>query len=153
VTMLIARFRGPLVAIVVLLLSATVAFAAQPSGGPGANGDHGNHGNSGADSSHDVPKASDEDGDDQGTTDAQESPEPEESNDAGPGDTTDANDNCSTDPTGLSAEQLATLSHGSIVCWAAHQDTPDGYANHGAWVSHWAHMGKSKGKGANKPSN
>jgi hypothetical protein len=40
------------------------------------------------------------------------------------------------------------MNHGSIVCWAAHQPTPaTGYANHGAWVSHWAHMGKHGNSG------
>jgi hypothetical protein len=45
----------------------------------------------------------------------------------------------------MTDQELAALGHGSYVCWAAHQPTPDGYANHGAWVSHWAHMGKAKG--------
>ena len=31
-------------------------------------------------------------------------------------------ENCSTDPTTLTEEELAELKHGSIVCWAAHQD-------------------------------
>jgi len=52
------------------------------------------------------------------------------------------NENCSTDPTELTEQELAELTHGQIVCWAAHQDTPDGYANHGAWVSEWARQGK-----------
>ena len=39
-----------------------------------------------------------------------------------------------TDP----ATDLTTLTHGQIVCWAAQQETPDGYKNHGAWVSQWA---------------
>ena len=42
------------------------------------------------------------------------------------------------DPTTLSVEELADANHGSIVCWAAHQETPDGYDNHGQWVSEWA---------------
>lgn len=56
-----------------------------------------------------------------------------------------AGENCATDPTGLSDEELAELRHGSIVCWAAHQDTwPDEFDNHGQWVSSWA---KSKSQG------
>ena len=54
-------------------------------------------------------------------------------------------------------------SFGQIVCWAAHQETPEGYRNHGAWVSEWARSqhgspsatksnGKSNGK-ANGKSN
>ena len=35
------------------------------------------------------------------------------------------------------------MNHGSIVCWAAHQTSWDGYKNHGAFVSHWAHQAKS----------
>ena len=50
----------------------------------------------------------------------------------------EAGDNCATDPTGLTDEALAALRHGSVVCWAAHQETPEGYANHGEWVSEWA---------------
>ena len=36
---------------------------------------------------------------------------------------------------------LSAYSHGEIVCSAAHAATPDGYANHGAWVRHWATWG------------
>jgi hypothetical protein len=50
----------------------------------------------------------------------------------------EAGDNCATDPTGLTAEELAEVRHGSVVCWAAHQETPEGYANHGEWMSEWA---------------
>jgi hypothetical protein len=75
------------------------------------------------------------------------------------GDTGDAADNCTTDPTDP-ATDLTTLSHGQIVCWAAQQPTPDGYANHGAWVSSWAKgnhgaqgalKSQGKSKGTNKP--
>ena len=62
-------------------------------------------------------------------------------------DTEDAGDNCTTDPTDP-ATDLTTLTHGQIVCWAAHQETPEGYANHGAWVSEWA-----KGEHGNAASN
>jgi hypothetical protein len=81
----------------------------------------------------------------------------------------EAGDNCATDPTGLTDEELAAMRHGSIVCWAAHQDTwPEEFKNHGQWVSSWAKWkapeedaeaeaatspgnGKSKGKGHAKP--
>lgn len=61
----------------------------------------------------------------------------------GPGDDAD-NEHCATDPRGLTEAQLGELTHGQIVCWAAHQETPDGYANHGAWVSEWARKGKDR---------
>jgi hypothetical protein len=52
-------------------------------------------------------------------------------------------DHCATDPSNLDDTELAAMNHGSIVCWAAHQATwPTIYANHGAFVSHWAHQGK-----------
>ncbi len=50
-----------------------------------------------------------------------------------------AGDNCATDPTGLTDEELAAMRHGSIVCWAAHQDSwPEEFKNHGQWVKSWA---------------
>jgi hypothetical protein len=51
-------------------------------------------------------------------------------------------ENCATDPSSLSDEELAALRHGQIVCWAAFQETPDGYDSHGAWVAEWARSGK-----------
>jgi hypothetical protein len=44
------------------------------------------------------------------------------------------NDHC-VDPTTLSLETLAETNHGAIVCWAAHQDTPAEFDNHGDYVS------------------
>ena len=52
----------------------------------------------------------------------------------------DSADNCNVDLT-QDVSVLETLDHGSVVCTAAHMDTPEGYANHGEWVSHWAKMG------------
>jgi type II secretory pathway pseudopilin PulG len=72
-------------------------------------------------------------GDEVTTTEDTETPEPDETTE----DTSSSADNCTTDPTDP-ATDLTTLTHGQIVCWAAHQPTPDGYANHGAWVSSWA---------------
>lgn len=60
---------------------------------------------------------------------------------------------CLVDPTTATPKALAALTHGAIVCWAAHQDTPDGYANHGAFVSEWArknHGSDASAKGAAK---
>ena len=122
---ILLRFRGIPTALVVLALSASLTLAAQaPAAGNGGAGSY--EDNAGANES-----AGDEDKD-----------ENENETEATDADAGEGGDNCLTDPTTLTAEQLAAMSHGSIVCWAAHQDTPDGYANHGAWVSHWAHMGK-----------
>jgi len=137
VTTLLHRFRGPLVALVVLMLSATVAFAGQPAG-PGKG----------------LEKSSSHADQTVSTTETDETDT--ETTETSETETSSESDNCTTDPTGLTPEQLGAMTHGSIVCWAAQQDTPDGYANHGAWVSHWAHMGKgadaaAKGK-AHKPS-
>ena len=131
-TNLIRHFRGPLIAIVALTMSAGLAYAAHPAA------DRQNNGVTQANSSETAEP------------DASEGPDASESPDASEA----AGDNCATDPTGLTADQLAAMSHGSIVCWAAQQDTPQGWDNHGAWVSHWAHLNKgsaasstSKGKG------
>ena len=56
--------------------------------------------------------------------------------------TSDAGSHCTTDPTKAAPNVLAGLNHGAIVCWAAHQPTPNTFANHGAWVSHWAKANK-----------
>ena len=68
----------------------------------------------------------------------------------------DAGDHCATGPTTLTASQLEAANHGSIVCWAAHQATPDGYANHGAFVSEWARKNHgaaaTDGAGSNAPA-
>ena len=58
----------------------------------------------------------------------------------------EAGDNCATDPTGLGEEELAELRHGSIVCWAAHQETwPEEFDNHGQWVASWAKLKSQAG--------
>jgi hypothetical protein len=123
VTNVIHHFRGPLIAIVALTMSAGLAYAAHPA----------------ADRQNNVVTQAN----------SSETAEPDESEGPDKSETPDSNDtagdNCATDPTGLTSDQLAAMSNGSIVCWAAHQDTPEGWDNHGAWVSHWAHMNKGKG--------
>jgi hypothetical protein len=53
--------------------------------------------------------------------------------------------NCATDPRTLTEDELAELKHGSIVCWAAHQDEwPEWFTNHGDHVNCWAHHGKAE---------
>ncbi len=55
----------------------------------------------------------------------------------------EAGENCSTDPTTLTEEELAEMRHGSVVCWAAQQDSwPEEFENHGAWVKSWAQKDK-----------
>jgi hypothetical protein len=125
------HFRGLFVAILTLGLSATIVLAGQPAGS-----NNGHQSASHADQSE-APDASE----------APESCEAQYASEAHVGsetpDTnapTGSNDHCAIDPTTLTPEQLAVMNHGSIVCWAAQQPTPDGYANHGQWVSHWAKM-------------
>jgi hypothetical protein len=112
------RLRGALIAIVVLALSASLAFGAQaPVGGWSAAGTFERNQNAG--------------GDDETTeTEEEESAE-------------DAGENCLTDPTTATPEELDALRHGQVVCWAAHQtEWPEWFANKGAFVSCWAHSGK-----------
>jgi len=138
------HFRGLFVAILTLGLSATIVFAAQPAGSAQrlaasagqADGSEAPDASEGLEAT-DAPEASE-------APDASESPDGSEtsggSETPGANGPTGSNDNCAVDPTTLTPEQLAVMNHGAIVCWAAHQPTPDGYANHGAWVSQWAHM-------------
>ena len=113
---ILRRLKGVLIAVTALALSASLTFGAQA---PATS-----RGLARTTQAEDTVSGSGDESTDE-TTD-----ETDESSDGG--------DNCATDPTGLTPEELAALSHGSIVCWAAHQPTPDGYKNHGAWVSQWA---------------
>ena len=123
---LIRHFRGPLIAVVALTMSAGLASAAHPAADRQSNN---------------VSQGNPSESADPNESESPESSETPDSSD-------NAGANCATDPTGLTSDQLAALSHGSIVCWAAQQPTPSGYANHGAWVSHWAHMNKGNDAGA-----
>jgi hypothetical protein len=135
---LIQRSRGLPIAILALALSAGLVLAAQPDAASGGLANAASH----AGKTVPVQAAADE------STQGDEDQNPDET----AGDTSEiASDaaNCSTDPTGLTDEQLAAMRHGSIVCWAAHQtEWPTEFANKGAWVSHWAHMGKGKSTSA-----
>ena len=117
--------RGSAIAIVVLAVSASLALGAQPT-------------STGLDtaSSHagkTVPvRAQDE------QTAGDESSNDSTDQSSGTG------DNCTTDPTTLTADELGAMRHGSIVCWAAQQTTwPTWFSNHGAFVRCWAHQGKA----------
>lgn len=121
------HLRPILISLVALTLTAGIAMAAKPSDAGTRQGPK----------AAEVTETVDTDTD-QGTeteTDTNTDPTTE----TAPAASTDSASNCLTDPTTATPEELAALTHGAIVCWAAHQVTPDGYANHGAWVSEWAH--------------
>ena len=143
----IPRRLGPILAgIVVLVLSGGAAFAGQPSDVP-VDGRAVAAERSGLEipPGNAAPTAEDEDGDEDAeaeTAEAEEDAEPE-----GEG------DHC-VDPSTLTPEVLAETNHGAIVCWAAHQETPEGYDNHGKWVSEWArnNHGHQQHGASGKPS-
>ena len=138
------RMKGVLIALVALSLSAGAAFAST-NGLSTATGVSGKT----------VPVATKpETGSDEDATETPDPQETEATQDTKPADTTDTTDtssntNCSTSPVGLTADQLAAMTHGQIVCWAAQQPTPDGFVNHGAWVKSWA-MGFGGSQAASK---
>jgi hypothetical protein len=129
---LFQRLHRVLIAFAALALSAGLAFGAQPDATLSGLA------NASANAGKTVPvKAGqqDESTDEETTEDTDEDVDEEG---AGGG------DNCSTDPTTLTPEELDLLKHGSIVCWAAHQkEWPEWFANHGAHVKCWAHTGKA----------
>jgi hypothetical protein len=145
-TYAVRHVRSLLIALVALALSAGLALGAQaPQPASFGLAKAASHGGQTAGTGDEVTVTED--------TETDETDETTED----PG---DGGDNCTTDPTDPETD-LTTLTHGQIVCWAAHQDTPEGYANHGAWVSEWAKgnhgadaatksNGKAKGL-ANKP--
>jgi hypothetical protein len=120
------RLKGVLIAIVALALSASLTFGAQaPVGGWSAAGTFENN-----ESTENV--GDEETGEDENTDETTE----DTSEDTG--------DNCTADPTTATPEELAAMTHGQIVCWAAQQTTwPEWFANHGKFVSCWAHQGKA----------
>lgn len=123
------HLRPLLISLVALLLTAGIAFAGKPTAvGSG-------HATASEASGVTVPVAgADEaEGSDQ-TIDADEDTEPDQETETNQA---DAGDHCLVDPNTATDEELAALNHGAIVCWAAHQPTPDG-EKHGALVSEWA---------------
>lgn len=119
----LTSFRALIIAIVALIFSATIVFAGQPSSHAGQG-----LANAASHAGKTVPDgASDE------TTETDES---ETETSETESDSSESADNCTVDLTG----DLSAFTHGAVVCTAAQMDTPDGYANHGAWVSHWAKM-------------
>jgi len=136
--------RGPAIAIIVLVFSATIVLAAQSASNGTTGPTTAARGAQSADESaepSDAPEPSDsaEPSDSPEPSDSAEptdTPEPSDAADAGPG--ASANP-CTVDLT-QDPSVLAGLNHGSVVCTAAQMPTPSVYANHGAWVSHWAKM-------------
>ncbi|HEX2625459.1 MAG TPA: hypothetical protein VHL56_00975 [Candidatus Limnocylindrales bacterium] len=129
-TIAIRHLRSLFIAIIALAMSAGLAFGAAAPEASFGLAKAASHAPSSAGSGDEVTAGEDE------STETDSNDETGE--DAGDSaDGADSADNCTTDPTDP-ATDLTTLTHGQIVCWAAHQPTPDGYANHGAWVSQWA---------------
>ena len=120
------HLRPLLISVVALVLTAGIAFAAKPSTPSGLS-----VAAQAAGKTVPVVSTGDENAAPDEETESNEDTDTETNEDSG-------GDNCATDPTNLTAEQLAAMTHGSIVCWAAHQDTPEGFDNHGAWVKSWA---------------
>jgi hypothetical protein len=128
-TVVLTRLRPLLIGLVVLMFTAGIAFAGKPS--TPANGLSVAFEASGKTVPVNAQAEEDEDLDEEVDEEAPEAEEQVEAEE-------EAGDNCATDPTGLTDDALAALRHGSVVCWAAHQETPEGFANHGEWVSEWA---------------
>ena len=129
------NLRPLLISLTVLILTAGIAFAAKPS----------NPGNGHGDGQTVTTRTETTDTETSETSETEtETSETSETKTVDVTTTSTAttsetsNANCSVDPTTATPQVLAGLTHGQIVCWAAHQPTPPEYANHGAWVSHWA---------------
>ena len=127
------HLRPILISLLALTLTAGIAMAAKPSDAGPRHGPKAAEVTENADT--DTDQETDTDTDTETVTETDTDPATQPAPDAA----TDAASHCLTDPTTATPEELSVLNHGAIVCWAAHQVTPDGYANHGAWVSEWAH--------------
>lgn len=126
---ILRRFKGLFIALVALALSASLTFGAQAPASGFALGSAYQAGTTEAGADADANEAEDTETDE----DVDESSDED----------TDEAATCLTDPTGLTEEELAAMSHGSIVCWAAQQtEWPEWFSNHGKFVSCWAHQGK-----------
>jgi len=129
---ILLRLRPLLVGLVALLFTAGIAFAAKPAAPPPGLAIAAEHAGKTVPVQAEEEEAEDEDSEEQAEEELEEEEADEEGEEA-----EDA-ENCATDPTEFTPEELAEVRHGSVVCWAAHQETPEGYDNHGAWVSEWA---------------
>lgn len=140
---LLRRLRGVAIALAALALTAGLAYAAPPPEGWGLT-------NASAHAGKTVPvKAGQLTGEDEDVDEDVDEVEDEEVEDEDVEEDLEGagadGDNCATDPTGLTDEELAELKHGSIVCWAAHQTDElwgEEFDNHGQWVRSWAQKDK-----------
>ena len=131
-TSTLIRLRPLLIGVVVLIFTAGIAFAARPDGPAPGRSIAAEH------AGKTVPVQSEEEETEEEIEEETEEETEEEVEVVELVENAEAGENCATDPTALTPEQLAEVRHGSVVCWAAHQETPEGYDNHGAWVSEWA---------------
>jgi hypothetical protein len=147
------HLRPILAGLVVLVLSGGAAFAGQPTDVP-VDGRAVAAERSGLDipPGNQAPTVDDEDDPDV-EVDEDAPDEDAEVDEAVDGE----GDHC-VDPGTLTPDVLAETNHGAIVCWAAQQETPEGYDNHGQWVSEWAKdnhgqglKGSASRKGHGKP--
>ncbi|MCJ7712702.1 MAG: hypothetical protein MUQ32_17925, partial [Chloroflexi bacterium] len=126
-TDLLRRSRSLAVALAVLAISATVAFAAAPQARISSPTPL-------AEKASETPEASE-------TTEPSESPEASE--------TPEASESAEPSEAPKAAEAVETAgtepkdTHGAVVSMAAQMDTPPDFANHGAFVSCVAHMDTS----------
>jgi hypothetical protein len=128
--------RSLVIAITALALSAGLAFGATPPAASWGLANAASH------AGKTVPVAGGDEtlGEDEESVD-QEVEDLEDGDDA---EDSEAGENCTTDPSELTEEELAEMKHGSVVCWAAHQtEWPDWFAGHGEFVRCWAHNGKA----------
>lgn len=134
---ILRRSTGLFIALIALALSATLTFGAQAPAAGSAFGSAYQAGTTEAEGDEDATEPEDTETDED--TDSDEDTDTDETTDEG----ADSADSCLTDPSGLTEEELAAMSHGSIVCWAAQQtEWPEWFSNHGKFVSCWAHQGK-----------
>jgi len=139
------RIRGALIALVILAFSAGLAFGASPPDGAswGLSNAASHAGKTVPVAGGDEETGDEETGEETGDEETGDEETGEES-EAAEEESEEAGENCATDPSTLTPEDLALMRHGSIVCWAAHQtEWPEWFANHGAFVRCWAHQGKA----------
>jgi hypothetical protein len=148
VKQLFHRMRGVLIAFAALALSAGMVLGAQPEASLSGLANASAHAGKtvpvkagqveDTTEDEDTDEDVDEDVDDDVDEELDEDVEEEGAEDGTGG------ENCATDPTTLDEVALAELKHGSIVCWAAHQDEwPAWFTKHGEHVRCWAHHGKA----------
>ena len=137
VNSVLRRLRPLLISVTVLILTAGIAFAAKPAN-PGKGHDVGQTVTTTSETSETETSETTETETSETSDTTTSTTNTSTSTTTAVTTTETSNTNCSVDPTTALPEVLAGLTHGQIVCWAAHQPTPPQYANHGAWVSHWA---------------